>query len=203
GGPCRTGWGLRAPHSAGGRGSSSALQPRDHAPPGEGDEADFPRHAGLEAHPGPCGDVEAEPLRRRTVERQRRIHVGEVEVRAHLHRPVAGVLDHEAAPLPAGVELDQAVRNDHLTGDHHGIGWWRVTSLVPSGKVASTWTSCRSSGTPSITSSRLSTARPADMRSATVRPSRAPSSTKDESRAVASGTLSFTPLALRSRATIA
>ena len=39
-------------------------------------------------------------------------------------------------------------------------GWWTVTSLVPSGKVASTWMSGIISGTPSITSSRVSSVVP-------------------------------------------
>ena len=43
--------------------------------------------------------------------------------------------------------------------------------------VASTWTSAIISGTPSITSSRDNTVRPASIRSATDRPSRAPSIT--------------------------
>jgi hypothetical protein len=42
--------------------------------------------------------------------------------------------------LRAGVDFDIAVPVDDFTGNH-AIGWWTVTSLVPSGKVASTWTS--------------------------------------------------------------
>ncbi len=56
------------------------------------------------------------------------------------------------------------------------MGWWTVTSLVPSGKVASTWISAIISGTPSMTSARVRTERPALMISATLRPSRASSS---------------------------
>src|SRR6266568_3091687 len=52
-----------------------------------------------------------------------------------------------------------------------------VTSLVPSGKVPSTWTSSSISGTPSITSSRLRMVRPKAISSETLRPSRIPSST--------------------------
>jgi len=39
--------------------------------------------------------------------------------------------------------------------ENHRIGLWTVTSLVPSGKVASTWTSWIISGTPSMTWSRV------------------------------------------------
>ena len=67
------------------------------------------------------------------------------------------------------------------------IGPCTVTSFVPSGNVASTCTESIISGTPSSTSSRVSTDRPADISSATVRPSRAPSSTKDVMIATASG----------------
>ena len=44
-----------------------------------------------------------------------------------------------------------------------------MTSLVPSGKVASTWTSCSISGTPSSTSARPRTSRPEAISSATDR----------------------------------
>src|SRR6185369_7430597 len=54
-------------------------------------------------------------------------------------------------------------------------GWCTVTSLVPSGKVASTWMSGIISATPSMTSSRVSTVRPSLMSWATLLPSRAPS----------------------------
>ena len=83
------------------------------------------------------------------------------------------------------------------------IGPWTVTSLVPSGNVASTWTDSSISGTPSMTSSRASTERPALISSATVRPSRAPSSTKEVMIATASGWLSFSPRARRRSATSA
>ncbi len=43
-----------------------------------------------------------------------------------------------------------------LLSREQAMGWWTVTSLVPSGKVASTWMSGIISGTPSITCSRLS-----------------------------------------------
>ena len=58
----------------------------------------------------------------------------------------------------------------------HGIGLCTVTSFVPSGNVASTWISGIISGTPSITSSRLSSVAPQLISSCTLLPSRAPSS---------------------------
>src|SRR3546814_5610766 len=71
------------------------------------------------------------------------------------------------------------VAGDDFAGDHgaHRIGWWTLTSFVPSGKVASTCTSWIISGTPAITWSRVTTCAPASIRSATLRPSRAPSRT--------------------------
>ena len=57
---------------------------------------------------------------------------------------------------------------------------------MPSGKVASTWTSRTISGTPSITSSRVRTVLPSAISSATVLPSRAPSSIASVIRAIAS-----------------
>src|SRR3546814_9451072 len=74
------------------------------------------------------------------------------------------------------------VAGDDFAGDHgaHRIGWWTLTSFVPSGKVASTCTSWIISGTPAITWSRVTTCAPASIRSATLRPSRAPSRTRSE-----------------------
>src|SRR3546814_8160021 len=63
------------------------------------------------------------------------------------------------------------VAGDDFAGDHgaHRIGWWTLTSFVPSGKVASTCTSWIISGTPAITWSRVTTCAPASIRSATLR----------------------------------
>ena len=60
--------------------------------------------------------------------------------------------------LTAAVAGDGTWLEPVFTGDHGGsyrMGLCTVTSLVPSGKVASIWTSWIISGTPSITSSRL------------------------------------------------
>src|SRR3954451_15380204 len=107
-------------------------------------------------------------------------------VRPDLDRPV-GRVDHlEGCRDQVGIAGDAALGRDDLAGDH-GIGRCRVTSLVPSGKVASTWIDSIISGTPSITSSRLSTWRPISISSITGRPSLAASRTKDVSKATASG----------------
>ena len=60
-----------------------------------------------------------------------------------------------------------------------------VTNLVPSGKVASTWTSFTISGMPSIQSFFLITWAPASISSATLFPSLAPSTTKSVIKAIA------------------
>ena len=56
----------------------------------------------------------------------------------------------------AGQVGDAGVADRSAHGRPQAMGWWTVTSLVPSGKVASTWMSGIISGTPSITCSRLS-----------------------------------------------
>src|SRR5207245_8039140 len=96
------------------------------------------------------------------------VRLREVDVRADLHGAVARVHDAQRQALAADVQLDLAGCDADLAGDHW-IGWCRVTSLRPSGKVASICTWSTSSGTPSITSSRRNTSRPACMSSATVR----------------------------------
>src|SRR5207237_6766463 len=128
-------------------------------------------------------------------------------VRADLDRAVAGVGDRQRHGLAAGIELNLAVLDKEFAGDHASysylIGSCTVTSLVPSGKVASTWMSWIISGMPGITWSRVRTCAPACIRWATVRPSRAPSTMKSEIIAIASGWLSLTPRSTRRRAAIA
>ena len=76
------------------------------------------------------------------------------------------------------------------------MGSCTVTSLVPSGKVASTCSTGRSCATPGITSSLVRMVEPNAISSATERPSRAPSRISSAMIAVASGWLSFRPFAL-------
>src|SRR5215475_11398547 len=77
------------------------------------------------------------------VEEQGRIGLEEMIVAADLDRPVAGVGDEQGDVGQVGIELDRARQGKDFAGDHRAayrMGWWTVTSLVPSGKVASTWT---------------------------------------------------------------
>src|SRR6056297_2319037 len=83
------------------------------------------------------------------------------------------------------------------------MGVWTVTSLVPSGNVASTCTEWSICAMPSMHCSAVMTCAPASIRSATLRPSRAPSTTKSVISATASGWLSRTPRASLPRATMA
>jgi hypothetical protein len=66
---------------------------------------------------------------------------------AHLDRPVAGVGHGQDQHRAPGVDLDLAIGREDFAGDHDGflhrmglqrMGLCTVTSLVPSGKVAST-----------------------------------------------------------------
>src|SRR5690606_11589861 len=160
---------------------------------GQRHQHDLPLHARFEPHGGPGGDVEVAAPRGRAVALDAGVDRGEVEVRADLHRPVGRVADRDRDAVPAGVEGHRPLARDDLAGAarrcarHQTIGLWTVTSLVPSGKVASTCTESSISATPSSTSSLLSTFRPLDMSSLTVRPSRAPSSTCSVISATASG----------------
>src|ERR1700733_3110403 len=120
------------------------------------------------------------------VEAQRRVGLREVEVRSYLGGAGRGGGRDQRQGRPPRVQRHGALARQDLARDH-GIGSCTVTSLVPSGNVASTWTSVSISGTPSITSSLVSTARPVVISSTTGRPSRAPSSRNDVIRAAASG----------------
>src|ERR1700733_6685742 len=162
------------------------LQPGHHPPAGQRHQRNLALHARLEPHRGAGRDVQPAAPGKLPVEPQRRVGLREVEVRPDLNRPVAGIGDHQRHHRSANVQHDRPVAAEDLARDH-GIGSWTVTSLVPSGKVASTCTSVSISGTPSITSSRLSTVRPAVISSTTGRPSLAPSSRNDVIRATASG----------------
>src|SRR3546814_3355366 len=98
-----------------------------------------------------CGAVEGESG----------VGLREVVVTADLDGPVAGVGDLDRDRGGVVEQLDVAIAGDDLTGcdlasdvSGHPIGSWIVTSLVPSGNVASTCTSGIISATPSITSAR-------------------------------------------------
>ena len=95
---------------------------------------------GFEAHRGAGRNVEPMAVCRGPVEVQRGVGLRQVDVAADLNGTITGVDDVHLESLRAGVDFDIAVPVDDFTGNH-AIGWWTVTSLVPSGKVASTWTS--------------------------------------------------------------
>ncbi len=105
------------------------------------------RHTWFEPHRGACRDVEPMAVGGRAVEVERRVRLREVHVAADLDGPVAGVDHIQLQPRRTRIDLDVPVAVDDFAGNHvrpphaHEIGWWTVTSLVPSGKVASTWTS--------------------------------------------------------------
>jgi hypothetical protein len=71
------------------------------------------------------------------------------------HQPVAGVGHLEGERGAAGIQGDLAVGEEDLARNHAApsdrTGWCTVTSLVPSGKVASTWISSIISGIPAMT----------------------------------------------------
>src|SRR5262245_33620289 len=186
-------------------------EPVDDALAGERNERDLARLPRLKAHRGAGGDIEPHAARLFAIEFERRIGLEEMIMRADLDRPIAGVGNRQCHGLATGIELDLTLLDEHFTGNHeapprprvHLIGSRTVTSLVPSGKVASTWMSWIISAMPSMTSLRVSTCAPASINSATVLPSRAPSTMKSVMSATASGRLSLTPRSRRRRATIA
>ena len=95
---------------------------------------------GFEAHRSASGNIESVAVRRDAVESQRGVGLRQVHMTADLNRTVAGVDDLHLESLRTGIDRDIAVAVDDFTWNHV-IGAWTVTSLVPSGKVASTWTS--------------------------------------------------------------
>src|SRR6478752_6542456 len=95
----------------------------------------------FEAYGGSGRDIEPMTVGGGAIEVQRGVGLREVHVATDLHRTVAGVHDVHRESRRAWIDDDIAVAVDDFPGDH-GIGWWTVTSLVPSGNVASTCTSC-------------------------------------------------------------
>src|ERR1700722_3385914 len=162
------------------------LQARHHPPAGQRHQRDLALDPRLEPHRRAGRDVQPAAPGKLPVEPQRRVGLREVEVRADLNRPVADVRDHQRHYRAPPIQGHRPLARQNLARDH-GIGSCTVTSFVPSGKVASTCTSVSISGTPSITSSRVSTDRPALISSTTGRPSLAPSSRNDVISATASG----------------
>jgi hypothetical protein len=95
----------------------------------------------------PAGTARRCP-RRRAVEVQRRVRLGEVVVRADLHgrSPVLRTVSASTG-RPALIVIAPSPGIDLAPRDHE-IGPCTVTSLVPSGKVASTCTSASISARP-------------------------------------------------------
>jgi hypothetical protein len=95
--------------------------------------------------------------------------------------------------LGVGHEVDLAGVDGHVvflfssSSASFSNGSWMVTSFVPSGNVASTQTLSIISGTPSMTSPRVSTWRPDSMIESTVAPARASSYTYAVNSAITSG----------------
>ncbi|KIU01525.1 hypothetical protein QU38_01175, partial [Staphylococcus aureus] len=74
--------------------------------------------ARLEPHRGAGCDIKAHAARLLAIERQRRIGLAEMVVRADLDRPVAGVGNGQRHGLATGIELDVAVLDEEFAGDH-------------------------------------------------------------------------------------
>ena len=124
---------------------------------GEGDEFDLAGVAGFKAHGGAGGDVQAEAAGGGAGEVEGGIDLEKMKVAADLDGAVAliGNLQGNGVEADIGGKIRRAGRVDDFAGDHAGqslTGLWTVTSLVPSGKVASAWMSWIISATPSMTS---------------------------------------------------
>jgi hypothetical protein len=109
---------------------------------GQHHQRDLARLAGLEAHGGAGGDVEAEALGAVAVELQRRVGLIEMVVAADLDRAVAGVGDAERHGLALLVERDLALARDDLAGFHAGLRWVRSGRATPVAHLG-TPASCR------------------------------------------------------------
>src|SRR5579864_600493 len=162
------------------------VEAEHHSATGERDERHDAPFAWLEADRRARGNVQPSAVRRLSIEHEPLVDLEEVKVRANLNWPVSVVLHLYLHHRTSLVQGDRAGRYEKLTGCH-GMGSWTVTSFVPSGNVASIWTSRIISGTPSMTSLRLRMCLPKLIRSATERPSRAPSISSALMTATASG----------------
>src|SRR5215475_8544170 len=107
-----------------------------------GNQRDLARLTWLEAHRRPGRDVQAATERSPSVEVEGRVGLGEMIVTSDLDRPVTGVGNREGNDRSPLVQNDLARCWNDLSGHHRNppqrIGSCRLTSLVPSGKVAST-----------------------------------------------------------------
>ena len=132
---------LELPHHFGLEAIDLARTPQRH----EGDVPPLPR---LEANRSAGGNVEPHSPGFLAIEAKRRVGLEKVVMAADLDRPIAGAGDLQRHSLRALVELDLSITGDDLAWNQREIsldramsqriGWWTVTSLVPSGKVAST-----------------------------------------------------------------
>src|SRR5699024_5485911 len=103
----------------------------------EQDQFDGLAHPRFESDGRARGNIESVTGRGVSVEAQRRIRVREVQMRTDLHRPITVVDNDDRLSITARVQLHRGLTNTDLAGDHT-IGSVIVTSLRPSGNVAST-----------------------------------------------------------------
>src|SRR5438105_15126302 len=85
--------------------------------------------AGLETHGGAGGNVESHADGLRAIESQRAVHLEEVKMRAHLDRPVAGILDGQLEGAASDVRLDVTAREQVLPWNHDAVLCPGVDSL--------------------------------------------------------------------------
>src|SRR3984957_3430863 len=125
------------------------LQARHHPPAGQRHQRDLALDPRLEPHRRAGRDVQPAAPGKLPVEPQRRVGLREVEVRADLDRPVAGIRDDQRHHRSAKVQHDRPVAAEDLARDH-AIGSWTVTSLVPSGEGAPPPTPASPPGPPPL-----------------------------------------------------
>ena len=147
------------------RSVNPVLQAVDLAAAGQLNQVHAACVAGFEPHCRSGGDIEPEPPPGLAVEFQGIIDFGKVVVGSDLDGPVPAIGNVHDPDFGAFVAHDLFGTEDVFTGFHRlsssqRIGLWTVTSLVPSGNVASTWTSAIMSATPSMTSSLVRTVVP-------------------------------------------
>lgn len=92
---------------------------------------------GFEANRGASRDVEPMAVSCSAVEVECSVCLRQVDMATDLHRTISGIDDVHHETRQSWIDGDIAVAEDDLPRSH-AIGWWTVTSFVPSGKVAST-----------------------------------------------------------------
>src|SRR5262245_23304638 len=118
---------------------NKTVDPVDCARSAQCNQLNLLRVSRLETHCGACRNVQPHTVGRLPVEIESTVHLKKMAVRTNLNGPIASIRHSNTGHSAAGIGVQRLALEKVFSRNHlYRIGWWTVTSFVPSGKVPST-----------------------------------------------------------------